>query len=56
LAVRVVGYGFACMGQFLVVKNTPATFTYPLWSLRGDLRMNGLLIRGRMGPEVARAR
>jgi hypothetical protein len=56
LAVPVVGYGFAWIGHFFVEKNKPATFTYPLWSLRGDLRMYGLMLRGRMGPEVARAR
>ena len=55
LAVPVSGYGFAWIGHFFAEKNRPATFTYPLWSLRGDLRMYGLMWRGRMGPEIARA-
>jgi len=34
LAAPIVGYGFAWFGHFVVQKNKPATFTYPLWSLR----------------------
>ena len=43
------------MGHFFFEKNKPATFTYPLWSLRGDFRMFRLMLLGRMGPEVERA-
>lgn len=55
LAAPVIGYGFAWVGHFAFEKNRPATFTYPLWSLRGDFRMHRLMLFGRMKPEIERA-
>jgi hypothetical protein len=53
-AAPVTGYGFAWIGHFFVEKNKPATFTYPLWSLRGDLRMYRYMLLGQMRGELER--
>lgn len=55
LAAPVVGYGMSWIGHFVFERNKPATFDYPLWSLRGDFRMFRLMLTGRMAPEVERA-
>lgn len=47
LLAPLIGYGFAWVGHFFFEKNTPATFTYPLWSLMGDWRMFFETVSGR---------
>jgi len=50
-----IGYGFAWTGHFFVEHNKPATFKYPLWSLRADWKMWSLMVTRRMSREVRRA-
>ena len=49
LAALVSGYAFAWIGHFFVEKNRPATFTYPLWSLRGDVTLFFEVCLGKRG-------
>lgn len=48
LAVPIVGYGFAWVGHFFFEKNRPATFKYPLYSLRGDWVMFYQMLSGKL--------
>ena len=48
------GYGCAWLGHFLIEKNKPATFQYPLWSFIGDYKMIAMMLTGRIGKEVER--
>jgi hypothetical protein len=52
----VPGYAAAWAGHFLVEKNRPATFKYPLWSFMADQKMFALMLAGRMEEEVERVR
>lgn len=48
LSALVTGYGFAWIGHYVFEKNRPATFKYPLYSLRGDFRMAREVFTGRI--------
>lgn len=48
LVIPVVGYGFAWLGHFGFEKNKPATFTYPIYSLRGDWVMFFQMLSGKI--------
>ena len=54
LMAPIIGYGIALIAHTLVEKNQPATFIYPLWSLRGDLEMTWLWVTGRLEDELAK--
>ena len=54
-AAPVAGYLFAWAGHLLVERNRPATFRYPLWSLRGDFCLWRCIWLGHIGEELRRA-
>lgn len=54
-AFFIVGYAFAWFAHFVVEKNKPASFKYPLWSFVSDFKMMWYVATGRMGREVEKA-
>lgn len=49
-----VGYAFAWFSHFVIEKNKPATFKYPLWSFISDYKMMFYMLMGKMNSEVDR--
>lgn len=49
------GYGAAWFAHFVIEKNKPATFQYPLWSFMGDYKMIALMITGKIDKEARTA-
>ncbi len=54
LVAPFAGYGPAWFSHFFIEGNKPATFKYPLWSLKADFIMWSKIARGKMDEEVAR--
>jgi hypothetical protein len=53
-AIPAVAYGFAWTGHFFIERNRPATWSYPWWSLRAEIKMALLAATGRLHAEMAR--
>ncbi len=43
-AAIAAGYGFAWYGHFFIEQNRPATFRFPLYSLRADSRLFWMML------------
>jgi hypothetical protein len=48
LAGVILGYGIAWLSHFLVEKNRPATWKYPVWSFMADLKLAALMLTGKL--------
>lgn len=52
--IPIAGYGFAWIGHFFFEKNKPATFQYPLWSLKSDFKMYFDILSGKIGIDTSK--
>ena len=52
--VPIAGYGFAWVGHYFFEKNKPATFKYPLWSLRSDFKMYFQILSGKISLDASK--
>ncbi len=52
IAMPIAGYAFAWVSHIAIEHNRPATFNYPLWSLRADFKMWWMWLTGRIGAEL----
>ncbi|HIP27420.1 MAG TPA: DUF962 domain-containing protein [Flavobacteriaceae bacterium] len=52
--VPLSGYGFAWIGHFVFEKNVPATFKYPLWSLKSDFKMYFDVVGGKLSLDSSK--
>ncbi len=48
----VTSYAFAWVGHFIMERNRPATFDYPVLSALCDMKMYGLMWLGKMDAEM----
>ena len=54
MLVPIAGYGFAWVGHYFFEKNKPATFKYPLWSLRSDFKMYFQILSGKISLDASK--
>jgi len=54
ILVPIAGYGFAWVGHFFFEKNKPATFKYPLWSLKSDFKMYFDILSNRLSLDASK--
>ena len=48
----IAAYAMAWISRFTIEHNTPATFTYPIWSYVADHHMLALALTGRLRPAL----